>query len=102
MKWRRQAGISRPVFASLSNCSERTLATQEAKRRLALRENRNLTETRRLILALSEIMDPTQIGPWLNAKNEWFDGKTPLQIIQAGRIDQVWEMIYHTREGGYA
>lgn len=102
MKWRRQFGISRPVYAVLSNCSERTLATQEAKPRLVLEKERKLNESHRLIVALGQIMEPAQVSKWLTTPNKWFEGKKPLAVIRAGRADQVWDMILHTREGGYA
>ena len=102
MKWRRNLGISRPVYAVLSNCSERTLATQEAKPRLALEKERALNESHRLLVALGQIMEPAQVSKWLVAPNEWFEGQKPLAVIRAGRADQVWDMIRHTREGGYA
>lgn len=102
MKWRRTLGISRPVYAVLSDCSERTLATQEAKPRLALEKERKLNESHRLLTALCQLMEPSQVADWLNKPNEWFEGQRPLEIIRAGRADQVWNMILHTREGGYA
>ena len=102
MKWRRNLGISRPVYAVLSNCSERTLATHEAKPRLALEKMRALNESHRLLVALGQIMEPAQVSKWLTTPNEWFEGQKPLAVIRAGRADQVWDMIRHTREGGYA
>ena len=102
MQWRRTLGISRPVYAALSDCSERTLATQEAQRHLELDKLRNLNETHRLLMGLCEIMEPANVAPWLNEPNDWFDGQTPLKVIHSGKIDQVWDMIYHTREGGFS
>jgi len=102
MQWRRHIGISRPVYALLSACSERTLATEEARRRLQLHKARKLNETYRLLIGLCGIMDPANVGKWLNEPNKWFAGKTPLDVIRSGQIDQVWTMIHHTREGGYA
>lgn len=101
MQWRRHLGISRPVYATLSACSERTLASKEARRRLELPKVRKLNESHRLLMGLCEIMAPAHVGQWLNTPNDWFDGKTPLEVIRAGQIDQVWGMIHHTREGGY-
>ncbi len=66
-QWRRKVKISRPVYAALSNCSERTLATLEAKTRLSMGKQRKLNEARRLIVGLSEIMEPEDIAPWFEA-----------------------------------
>jgi len=100
-RWRRKAKISRPVYAVMSDCSERTLATLEAKNRLSMEKQRKLNETRRLIVGLSEIMESKNIAPWLKKPNEWFDGRTPLQALEEGKADKIWELIFHTKEGGY-
>jgi hypothetical protein len=102
MQWRRHLGINRPVYATLSACSERTLASEEARHRLNLQKARKLNESHRLLMGLCEIMVPANVGQWLNEPNEWFGGKTPLEVIRSGQMDQVWELIHHTREGGYA
>ena len=101
-QWRRGIGITRPVYANLSNCSERTLATKEGEKKLSMKSERRLNETMRLLIALGEIMEKENISTWLNEKNEWFDGQTPMNIISQGNINSIWEMIFHTREGGYA
>jgi len=100
-RWRRQIKISRPVYAELSDCALRTLATLERKNRLSLNKERKLNQTRRLIEALCEIMEPAHVAPWLQQPNDWFDGRTPLQAVKEGKIDKVWELIFHTKEGGY-
>jgi len=100
-RWRRQIKISRPVYAKLSDCSARTLATVEGKNRLSLKKLRKISETLSLLTALCEIMEPQNVSSWLQQPNEWFDGCTPMQAVDEGKIDKVWELIYHTREGGY-
>jgi len=100
-RWRRKVKISRPMYAVLSDCSVRTLATLESKNRLSMAKQRNLNEARRLIMGLSEIMESENIAPWLKKPNEWFDGRTPLQALDEGKADKIWELIFHTKEGGY-
>ena len=101
MEWRRAIGITRPVFAVLSACSERTVATQEAKRRILLPQERRLNEARRLLLGLCEIMDPDNVAGWLHAPNDWLAGQTPMRVIRRGEMDSIWELIHHTKTGGY-
>ena len=99
--WRRQIGITRPVYAKISHCSERTLATIESKKKLTLSKERKLNETHRLLLALCEIMEPKLVKNWLREPNEWLDDNTPMQIIEQGKMDKLWELVYHTRSNGY-
>lgn len=101
MQWRRTIGITRPVFAVLSSCSERSVATQEKKSRLSLPKERKLSEAHRLLLGLCEIMDPENVSAWLNEPNEWFDNQTPMAVIKQGKIDKVWELVHHTKAAGY-
>lgn len=101
MEWRRTIGITRPVFAVLSSCSERSVATQEKRTRLSLSKERKLHEAHRLLLGLCEIMDPENVSDWLNNPNEWFDNQTPMAVIQQGKIDKVWELVHHTKAAGY-
>jgi len=102
MQWRKSIKINRPVFAALSGCSERSVATQEAKSRLSLTKERKLNEAHRLLLGLCEIMEPTNVVAWLNAPNEWLADRTPLEAVNEGKIDKVWELIHHTKSSGYA
>ena len=66
-----------------------------------MQKQRKLNEARRLIVGLAEIMEPENIASWLETPNEWFAGKTPLRALDEGKIDKVWELIFHTKEGGY-
>jgi len=100
-KWRRDLHITRVTYAALSGCSERTLATMEKRPRLSIDKLRHIQEAKRLITALGEIMEPLQISSWLHQRNEWFGKATPMEVIEQGKIDQLWELIYHTRNGGY-
>lgn len=100
-RWRREAKISRPLYAALSDCSERTLATIEKKSRLSMGKERKINEAHRLIAALAEIMEPTSIGDWLRSPNEWFNGRSPVEVLAEGKADKLWDMIFHTREGGF-
>ena len=99
--WRRQIKINRDLYADLSACSPRTLATLEKKPRISLAKERKFNETRRLIEALCDIMEPNNVAGWLEQPNDWFAGNSPHQAIKEGKMDKVWELIYHTREGGY-
>ena len=99
--WRRQIKINRDLYADLSACSLRTLATLEKKPQLSLGKERKLNETRRLIEALCDIMEPDHIAAWMEKPNDWFAGRSPRRAIKEGKSDKVWELIFHTKEGGF-
>lgn len=57
------------------------------------------TEVERLRKALSEIIDPDNIAAWMAQPNDAFDGSTPLQVVERGESDRLWQMIYAVRTG---
>ena len=61
--------------------------------------NRSLAQLQRLIKALEEVIEPSAIGPWLTSPNPAFDGLKPLEVIDRGEIDRIWQMIYQLRSG---
>ena len=60
---------------------------------------KKLTELRRLFEALSRLVEPRDIGPWLLQPSHAFDGSTPLQVIERGESDRLWRMIYELESG---
>lgn len=56
-------------------------------------------ELRRLQRALSGVMRPESIGPWLKTPNEAFSGLRPIEVIERGGADRIWRMI-HALESG--
>ena len=102
MKWRRERGISRKLFAEMADFSERKLATYEKIMELPEKVQRPVTETVRLIQALTELAgDSAALADWLDAPNHAFGGESPLSLIQAGESHQLWEMVHQLRQGTF-
>lgn len=58
-----------------------------------------MTECERLIEALKEVFRDEAIGVWLKTPNSAFGGLKPLEVIDRGESDRLWEMIYFLRSG---
>ena len=99
--WRRLTGLSRPVFAQIAHLSERTLAGAEKLPELPESLKPQITEARRLVSALLELIPPNELKTWLTEPNPGFDGQSPMAIIQAGEKDALWEMIHQTRQSAF-
>lgn len=56
-------------------------------------------ERHRLCEALSEVVDPDALGSWFKTPNEAFDGLKPIEVIERGEIDRLWEMVFRLRSG---
>jgi DNA-binding transcriptional regulator YiaG len=101
--WRQGHGITRPLFAQIADCSERTLATYEGKARLPANFSRPVEQSIRLIVALEELAgDDAALKEWLQRPNAAFDRRTPLSLITAGEVDVLWAMVHQIRQGAFA
>ncbi|PZR72924.1 MAG: hypothetical protein DLM52_12000 [Chthoniobacterales bacterium] len=49
--------------------------------------------------ALGAIIRDQSVDEWLQRPNKQFDGSTPLQVIERGETDRLWQMIWQLREG---
>jgi hypothetical protein len=58
-----------------------------------------MAELERLTKALGEVMRESAIGEWLKTPNPAFDGLKPLEVIDRGESDRLWEMIYFLHSG---
>jgi hypothetical protein len=79
--------------------SVRTLATLEKGTPPTEPVARRLTELERLTKALGEVIRAESIGKWLVAPNPAFNGLKPLEVIDRGEGDRIWETIYFLRSG---
>lgn len=53
-----------------------------------------------LFSALSGLMQsPVEVVAWITRPNEAFEGSTPLQVIERGETDRLWQMIYFLESG---
>ena len=96
---RSQLGLTRDVFARMLPVSTRSLSTIESGTIPGEAVTRRLTELRRIVDALSEVITPDTIGQWMTTPNDAFDGLKPLEIIERGEVDRIWQMIFLLRSG---
>jgi transcriptional regulator with XRE-family HTH domain len=97
---RRAFGLNRPEFGRLLGYSERMLAMWETDgRRPDAVARRRYHELQRLFEELSRIIRPKRIPEWLDTPNRSFKGLKPVEVIERGRIDWLWQMIYEFKYG---
>jgi transcriptional regulator with XRE-family HTH domain len=96
---RARLDMSRETFARLVPMSTRNLANIEAGKTPSAAVLRQFKELRRVIDALSEVIQNDAIGPWLEQPNEAFNGLKPIEVIERGEVDRIWQMIYYLRSG---
>ncbi len=96
---RSELGMNRETFSRMIPISIRSLAAIEGGGNVSEAVQRRLNELGRIIDALSDVVVRAAIGEWLRTPNPAFDGLKPLEVIERGEIDRIWQMIYLLRSG---
>ncbi len=60
---------------------------------------RRIKELDRFRDRLSEVVDEDVIPSWLETPNDAFGGLKPLEAIERGEIDRLWNMIFYLESG---
>ena len=99
LELRDRLGLTRPLFSRLVDVSERTLAKVESGESSPAKLKRLYNEVFRLYEALSDVVDPESIGLWFQTPNDAFDGFKPMELVERGEIDRLWNMVFELRTG---
>jgi Protein of unknown function (DUF2384) len=91
--------MAQPLVVRLTGFSPRSVAKWSQGVPPSPRQEKALVEMDRLLDGLSRVMHPAQIGTWLKSPNPAFDGSTPLQIMERGEIDRIWQMLFDLESG---
>jgi transcriptional regulator with XRE-family HTH domain len=96
---RKELGLSRREFGRLTGYSERAIVNWENGHTPDEPALRRIKEIDRLQTRLSQVMQSDFIAEWLMTPNEGFDGLKPLEVIERGEIDRLWDMIFYLESG---
>jgi hypothetical protein len=96
---RGRLGLSRKMFSRLAGFSERAIADWEGGKPVSEPGLRRIKELDRFRERLCEVVSPDAIAGWLDTPNEAFDGLKPLEVIERGEIDRLWNMIFYLESG---
>ena len=99
LELRDRLNMPRPLFGRVVNVSERTIAKVEAQSDTAEKLKRPYNEVYRLLEALDDVVEANSIGSWFQEPNEAFDGLKPMEVIERGEIDRLWNMVFELRSG---
>ena len=99
LELRYKLGMPREAFSRLVNVSTRAIADVESTKKKVDKLQRNYIEVQRLCNTLNEVVEPSALQEWFLAPNSAFGGLKPLEVIERGEIDRLWEMVYRLRAG---
>jgi transcriptional regulator with XRE-family HTH domain len=96
---RGRLGLTRKLFSRLAGFSERAIADWEGGKPVSEPGLRRIKELDRFRERLCEVVAADAIPGWLDAPNEAFNGLKPLEVIERGEIDRLWNMIFYMESG---
>ncbi|WP_145123421.1 hypothetical protein [Rosistilla oblonga] len=99
LELRDRLGMPRQMFGRIVNVAERTIAKVESGNADADKLIRPYNEVYRLWEALGDLVDPESLGLWFQTPNESFDGLKPVEVIERGEIDRLWDMVFELQTG---
>lgn len=56
-------------------------------------------EKRKIYEALSEVIKQESLDLWFETPNNSFDGFKPSDLIEQGKVDRLWDMIFELQNG---
>ena len=91
-------GLNQTELGRLIGFSTRWVAAQEAGG-AGVPAERRVMEIERLYEALCRVVKPESIKGWLTRPNTAFDGLKPLEVVERGPLDRLWQMIFFLESG---
>ncbi len=96
---RQRFGIRQTTEARLLGVSTKTASMLRSGKQPSPQVARRSTELNRLLHALAEIVKEDAVADWLETPSEVFDGLKPLELIERGEVDRIWQIVYALRSG---
>jgi DNA-binding XRE family transcriptional regulator len=97
---RHRLGLKRPEFARFMGVAERTLADWERGQLptgMGLQLVREKLDLAAKLQSLAE--SPSALGQWLTNPGDYFEGLSPLEVIERGQVSRIWRLIYRLGAG---
>ncbi len=98
-KLRSVLGWSRNQLAYVMNASDRAIVNWEHGDRISPVYAAKLREIHSIYNELKQLMKPEEIGSWLLAEMEEFEGRTPADLISKGETGRLWASLFYLRSG---
>ena len=98
-KLRTALGWSRNQLAHVMNASDRAIVNWEQGDPISPVYAAKLREIQSIYNELGHLMKPEEIGSWLLAEMEEFEGCTPADLISKGETGRLWASLFYLRSG---
>ena len=92
--------MPRSKFSRLLGRTERAVIDWESgKARPQGLSHQRVRELERLTAALAGLFAAEHLGTWFDKPNAAFGGLKPIEVIERGESDRLWQMIFELRAG---
>jgi transcriptional regulator with XRE-family HTH domain len=98
-KLRTALGWSRKQLAHVMNASDRAIVNWEQGDPISAVYAAKLREIQSVYNELKQLMKSEEIGTWLLAEMEEFEGRTPADLISKGETGRLWASLFYLRSG---
>jgi DNA-binding transcriptional regulator YiaG len=98
-KLRTTLGWSRNQLAHVMNASDRAIVNWEQGDPISPVYAAKLREIQSVYNELKQLMKPEEIGSWLLAEMQEFEGRTPADLISKGETGRLWASLFYLRSG---
>jgi DNA-binding transcriptional regulator YiaG len=98
-KLRSALGWSRNQLAHVMNASDRALVNWEQGDPISPVYAAKLREIQSVYNELKQMMKAEEIGSWLLAEMDEFEGRTPADLISKGETGRLWASLFYVRSG---
>lgn len=97
--FREDLDLTLDEFAKLLGSTSRSVSGWERGRPMSPLAERMFHEVKALIGRLSAVADPEHFTEWLRRKNADFEGFSPIDLIQTGKMYRLWELVFRIESG---
>ena len=98
-KLRTALGWSRNQLAQVMNASDRAIVNWEQGDPISPVYAAKLREIQSVYIELKQMMKREEIGAWLLAEMEEFEGRAPAELISKGETGRLWASLFYLRSG---
>lgn len=97
----RRFGLTQKDLASATGASERSVRNWARTSAIRAGHEERLRELRDVALILQGSLTPRGVGQWLRARNRLLDGHRPIELLAAGRAEEVQKAAKSFVDGAY-
>jgi DNA-binding transcriptional regulator YiaG len=100
VRLRKSYGLSAAQFSRLLGFTERSVTSwQSGAQEPSAAAQRSIRLLERTYDTLARVMKPESIADWLLTPNRAFGGLKPIEVVERGEIDRLWEMVFRIESG---